>query len=94
MVTSDVVSTKVTFRSLADEEIEAYVATGEPRDKAGAYGIQGRGALLVRAIEGCYFNVVGLPLSRTWELLAHARDRLSRGDDAVTPGQGGGGGQC
>ncbi len=63
------VRTKVTFRDLREAEIEAYVAGGEPMDKAGAYGIQGRGALLVRKIEGCYSNVVGLPLSRTWEML-------------------------
>lgn len=63
------VVTQVRFRALSDEEIEAYVAGGEPMDKAGAYGIQGRGALLVREIAGCYFNVVGLPLSRTWEIL-------------------------
>lgn len=61
--------TRVCFRALSESEINAYVATGEPLDKAGAYGIQGRGALLVRAIEGCYFNVVGLPLSSTWEML-------------------------
>lgn len=61
--------TRVRFRALSAAEIEAYVATGEPLDKAGAYGIQGRGALLVRAIEGCYFTVVGLPLSSTWEML-------------------------
>lgn len=64
------VRTAVRFRDLSSEEIEAYVACGEPMDKAGAYGIQGRGALLVREISGCYFNVVGLPLSRTWEMLA------------------------
>lgn len=61
--------TKVWFRDLSDREIEAYVATGEPLDKAGAYGIQERGALLVEKIEGCYSNVVGLPLSLLGEML-------------------------
>lgn len=64
-----VVATRVGFRSLTNAEIAAYVATGEPYDKAGAYGIQGKGALLVDRIEGCYFNVVGLPLARLGELL-------------------------
>lgn len=57
-------ATDVTFRSLSDNALHAYVATGECDDKAGAYGIQGRGALLVASIRGCYFNVVGLPLAR------------------------------
>ncbi len=61
--------TRVWFRSLAQHEIVSYVASGEPLDKAGAYGIQERGALLVDKIEGCYFNVVGLPLSLVGELL-------------------------
>lgn len=60
--------TLVTFRTLSDEEIRAYVATKEPRDKAGAYGIQGRGAVLVEQIEGDYANVVGLPLSALYVL--------------------------
>jgi len=61
--------TKVWFRVLTEREITAYVATREPLDKAGAYGIQERGALLVDRIEGCYSNVVGLPLSLLGEML-------------------------
>ena len=65
----DVETTKVFFRKLTPQEIAAYVQTAEPLDKAGAYGIQGRGALLVERIEGCYSNVVGLPLVKTMQLL-------------------------
>jgi len=61
--------TKVWFRVLTSDEIAAYIASGEPLDKAGAYGIQGYGALLVDRIQGCYFNVVGLPLSLLGEML-------------------------
>ncbi len=61
--------TGVEFLSLAPASIEKYVATGEPMDKAGAYGIQGYGAMMVRGVEGCYFNVMGLPLARLGELL-------------------------
>jgi len=65
----EVVETKVWFRSLSEIEINAYVATGEPFDKAGAYGIQGRGAVLVEKIDGCYNNVVGLPLTRLYQMI-------------------------
>lgn len=61
--------TRVTFRDLSEGDIGAYVATGEPMDKAGGYGIQERGALLVSGIEGCYTNVVGLPLGRLVAML-------------------------
>lgn len=61
--------TRVWFRDLSDRDIETYVVTGEPLDKAGAYGIQERGAMLVERIEGCYSNVVGLPLSLLGEML-------------------------
>jgi len=55
--------TAVQFVSLSEEEIAAYIATGEPNDKAGAYAIQGRAARWIPRIEGCYFNVVGLPIA-------------------------------
>ena len=57
-------ATEVIFRDLSEEEILAYIATGEPMDKAGAYGAQGLGALLVKGIEGDFFNVMGLPVCR------------------------------
>lgn len=63
-------TTKVFFRRLSPAEIRAYVRTGEPLDKAGAYGIQGRAAAFVRRIEGDYSSVVGLPLARVAEALA------------------------
>ena len=61
--------TIVYFHPLRDEEIDAYIATGECMDKAGSYGIQGKGSLLVRKIDGDYFNVMGLPLSKLYRLL-------------------------
>ena len=61
--------TAVRFRTLTPEEIARYIATGEPMDKAGAYGIQGRGALFVAHLDGDYFNVMGLPLCRLGQLL-------------------------
>ncbi len=66
----DVKATKVTFRELSDEEITAYIATGSPLDKAGAYGIQDDyGAVFISQIEGCYYNIVGLPLEMLYTML-------------------------
>lgn len=61
--------TRIWFKQLNEDEIENYIVCGESFDKAGAYGIQGKGGLLVNKIEGCYFNVVGLPLHRLYLLL-------------------------
>ncbi len=63
-------SSIVSIKSLSMEQIDRYVASGEPMDKAGAYAIQGIGATFVESIEGCYFNVVGLPLSLLSDMLA------------------------
>lgn len=68
--------TEVKFRELTDGEIEQYLSTGEPMDKAGAYAIQGKGALLVERISGDYSNVVGLPLVRLSALLKEIGIRL------------------
>jgi septum formation protein len=65
--------TAVRFLTLSQAEIEAYVASGEPMDKAGAYAIQGRAARWIPRIEGCYFNVVGLPLALVSTLLEGCR---------------------
>jgi len=62
-------STEVTIRSLDEETVRNYVETGEPLDKAGSYGIQGYGSALVTSVKGCYFTVMGLPLSRLMEAL-------------------------
>jgi septum formation protein len=62
----DAESTEVTFAQFDSDEIDAYVASGEPMDKAGAYGIQGPASKFVERIEGCYFNVMGLPLARVY----------------------------
>ena len=61
--------TKVKFAAVSPEEIARYVQTGEPMDKAGAYAVQGLGSLLIERIEGCYSNVVGLPLSLVGRML-------------------------
>jgi septum formation protein len=69
LTVSGVERTRVRFRQLARPECEEYVATGEPLDKAGAYGIQGRGAALVEQIDGDFYNVVGLPVQLLFSLL-------------------------
>ena len=61
--------TDIWFRELSEEEIDAYVATGEPMDKAGAYGIQGGAAVFATRLEGDYYNVMGLPVCRLYEML-------------------------
>ena len=66
---SDVVATKVRMREVSPEEIRVYIATDEPLDKAGAYAIQGRGAVFIEEIEGCFYNVVGLPLARLFAMM-------------------------
>lgn len=63
------IKTTVKFKTITDEMIERYIRTQEPADKAGAYGIQGRGAVFVEEIKGDYFNVVGLPLSALYDIL-------------------------
>lgn len=65
----EIETTRVTFAPLGEAEIEGYVASGEPLNKAGAYAIQGRGGRFVVRVEGCYFNVVGLPLARLYRIL-------------------------
>lgn len=67
-------TTRVHFRDLTDEEIELYIRSGEPLDKAGAYGIQELGGLFVSAVEGDYFNIVGLPVCRLGRILARDFD--------------------
>ncbi len=66
---SGVEATEVALRALSEADVAAYVATGEPLDKAGAYGIQGLGAALVEGVRGCYFNVMGFPVARFLALL-------------------------
>ena len=77
--TATAVVTRVLMREYSEAEIEAYVATGEPFDKAGAYAIQGAGGALVGKVEGCYTNVVGLPLTTTRRLLEAFGAISSRG---------------
>jgi len=74
-------TTRVLFAPLSAEDIAEYVATGEPLDKAGAYAVQGIGGRFIESIEGCYFNVVGLPLARLYRMLSGLgwRPALQRG---------------
>lgn len=76
---SDIEIVGVTFRPLTDEEIAAYIATGEPMDKAGAYGIQGYGATIVERVDGDYFAVMGLALNRLVRLLRELGARYAFG---------------
>ena len=78
--------TRVWLRSFGADEARAYVATGEPMDKAGAYAIQGVGAVLVEALEGDYFTVVGLPVPLLVRLLAEAGSPFGFGDRGKLPG--------
>jgi len=80
---SAVEEVRVKFRRLRDDEIEAYIATGEPMDKAGAYGIQGYGATIVERIEGDYFAVMGLPIVRLVGLLRDVGVRYQFGSLAT-----------
>jgi septum formation protein len=68
--------TEVEFETISDAEIADYVGSGEPMDKAGAYGIQGRASRWIPRIHGCYFNVVGLPVARVCAMLARAERRV------------------
>lgn len=77
---SAVESVQVTFRPLSDDEIARYVATGEPMDKAGAYGIQGWGATIVERVDGDYFSVMGLGLRRLVDLLRRLGVEYAFGD--------------
>lgn len=81
---SAVEEVRVRFRRLRDDEIDAYIATGEPMDKAGAYGIQGFGATIVERIEGDYFAVMGLPIVRLIGLLRDVGVQYRFGSIATT----------
>ncbi|MCH2666242.1 Maf family protein [bacterium] len=73
---SETATTDVVFRSLSDAEVSRYLDTDEPYDKAGAYGIQGGAAFFVESIRGCFYNVVGFPISKFWTAL----DRMTDGN--------------
>lgn len=75
--------TTVRFASLSEDEIRQYVATGEPVDKAGAYAIQGQAGKWVERIEGCYFNVVGLPIALVWTMLKRLDRTLCQSEPRI-----------
>jgi len=75
------------MRSYTDDELEAYLSSGEPMDKAGAYAIQDKGFDPVANLEGCYTNVLGLPLCTLTALLARFGERLHLRDDVLLPGE-------
>ena len=77
VVLQDVETTRVRFSQLDEQMIRWYVSTGEPIDKAGAYGIQGHGAALIERIDGCYYNVMGLPVYRLMDLLRQLAGRFT-----------------
>jgi septum formation protein len=77
-IKTDIASTAVWFASLSDSEIADYVASGEPMDKAGAYGIQGLASKFIDRIDGSYTNVVGLPVALTYRLVHAATSRVAR----------------
>jgi septum formation protein len=68
----------VTMKRINNEEIDRYLATGEPMDKAGSYGIQGFGAVFIKHIDGCFFNVMGLPVGRLYDMLKDLSKKLER----------------
>lgn len=85
-IAADTVETKVRFGHMTEGEIDYYIRSGEPMDKAGAYGIQGIGGFFVKAIDGDYYNVVGLPIFKMKEMLS--------GEFGIDPDEYLGGGKC
>ncbi|KPJ59897.1 MAG: hypothetical protein AMJ46_08980 [Latescibacteria bacterium DG_63] len=75
----------VTMKELSEAEIRSYLKTGEPMDKAGSYGIQGLGGIFIKHINGCFFNVMGLPIGRLYEMLTAFSGRLAQ--EGETPGE-------
>jgi septum formation protein len=76
---SEVESTRVVFSTLTEDEVREYCASGEPMDKAGAYAIQGLASKFIERVEGCYFNVVGLPISVVYRLCKQAGYNFNAG---------------